>query len=32
MSTKKEIREFLVARRGEVTPREAGLTIIAGGC
>jgi transcriptional regulator with XRE-family HTH domain len=30
MSTKKEIREFLVARRAEVTPEAAGLAVITG--
>ena len=30
MSAKKQIRDFLVARRGEVTPEQAGLPVTAG--
>jgi transcriptional regulator with XRE-family HTH domain len=30
MSTKNEIRDFLVARRGEVTPQQAGLPVLPG--
>jgi hypothetical protein len=30
MSTKNEIRDFLVACRGEVTPQQAGLPVVAG--